>query len=773
MHETTHRTAITPAVLKWTRQLGALCASLACVSAFAQSAPAAISLDRLFSDPPVQGRLPRQVALSPAGQWVGFLRPSADDSEELELWAQPAAGGTPQRLASSKALLAGQQVQLSEGEKMALERRRISEHGITSWQWCGQDDRRLLFPLAGDLWIVRIDADGPHARRLASAEGEPARDPQCSQDGRQVAFVRGGNVWVQSLEDTAAAARALTSDATDTRFYGLAEFIAAEEFDRQRGFWWSPDGTRLLVLQVDESAVLLKTRAQIFSDHTAVTTQRYPSAGSPNARVEARLIAVADGRQTALPQPADSAYVARAGWFDDGAPWLQVLTRDQTRLSLLEYDPRTAAPHLITEERDAAWVETHDDLAELPGRLLSGKPALLWPTESSGRRQLMLIDRVSGARSALTARADPVTRLVCTDGRQVVFEGALEQGRAHDLFIVDLDGHERAIGGAVRHLWRTAKADHDCHRLLVTSSGWGRPPTLELRGLRDAEPVVALPGDAPDPLLARVATQPETIAVVAADGHTPLNAFWFPPVRASAHKRVRYPVIVLAYGGPGTSTVGWFWSRNTVLIAHWQQLGYGVFMVDNRGMDEKARDRQFTRAHFHAFGQVEVDDLFASVHQLAALERDVDPARIGLFGWSYGGYLAARSMLDPLTPFAAAVAVAPVTDWTLYDTAYTERYLGLPTLPDGSPSPFYQSANLVPRAAQLGKPLLIMHGTADDNVLFEHSLRLIEALENEGRLFDLAIYPGKAHGISGRRAQLHVYKTLDAFFDRHLRQPPP
>ena len=744
--------------------LATLLAATTTMAASPASAPA-ISLERLFSDPPVQGRLPRQAELSPAGGWVGFLRPAAADSEELELWAQPTAGGAARRLVSSRELLAGQREQLSEAEKMALERRRISEHGVTSWQWCGKDDRRLLVPLGGALWVVILDADGAHARPLSGAGKESARDPRCSPDGRQVAFVRGGNLWVQSLEDAAALPRALTTDATETRFYGLAEFIAAEEFDRQRGFWWSPDGTRLLVLQADESAVPVKTRAKIFADHTAVTTQRYPSAGSPNAAVQAMTIAVADGRRQPLAQPADAAYVARGDWFDDGTPWLQVFTRDQTRLSLIEYDRATAAPHVIVEERDAAWVESHDDLAEVKGMMLSGQPALLWPSEASGRRQLLLVDRMTGARRPLTAQAEPVAGLVCTDGQQVVFEGALEQGRSRDLFVSDLAGHVRPLAGATAHEWRSARGDHDCRRLLVTRSGWGQPPTLAVRGLRDDDPVVSLAGDPPDALLARTVTQPEVLPIVAADGHTPLNAFWFAPRRTGA---ARHPVIVLTYGGPTAATVTWSWKRDTVLIAHWQQSGYGVFMVDNRGMNAKARDRDFTRAHLHAFGQVEVDDLFAAVRELAAKRADVDPARIGLFGWSYGGYLAARSMLDPQTPFAAAVAVAPVTDWTLYDTAYTERYLGLPTLADGSESPFYRSANLVPRAAQLRKPLLIVHGTADDNVLFEHSLRLIEALQNEERLFDVDIYPGKAHGISGRQSQLHVYKTLDAFFARHL-----
>jgi dipeptidyl-peptidase-4 len=281
---------------------------------------------------------------------------------------------------------------------------------------------------------------------------------------------------------------------------------------------------------------------------------------------------------------------------------------------------------------------------------------------------------------------------------------------------------------------------------------------------------VSVPGDAPDALLAAATVgAPIVVVVVAADGTTPLNAFYLPPTgpRAASEKNAKkHPVIVHAYGGPTGAVVGWRWARQFGVFTHWQQQGFGVFLVDTRGMAH--RDRAFTRAHKNAFGKVEIDDLFAAVRQLPRAVPDVDATRIGFFGWSYGGTVAARSVLDADSPFAAAVAVAPVTDWTLYDTAYTERYIGLPTLPDGSPSPSYTQANLVRRAGLLSRPLLLVHGTADDNVLFEHSLRLIEALQNEGRLFNTAIYPGKAHGIAGKKAQLHVYKTLTAFFDDHL-----
>ncbi|MFG6487294.1 alpha/beta fold hydrolase [Roseateles sp. BYS78W] len=727
----------------------------ACATSAALAQTPALTLERITADPPLAGRLPRQAEVSPGGQWVSFLRPSQADSEVLELWAQPAAGGEPRKLVAAADLLGGAEQKLSEAEKMALERQRISQRGITGYQWCGSDDSALLFPLSGDLYLVRLTAAGPQAQKLALAPGAPKLDPRCTPDGKSLAYVQGGNLFTLALT-AGAQPRQLTTDGSDTVSSGLAEFIAAEELSRQRGYWWSKDGKSLLALRVDESGVAVKTRAQIFADRTDMTQQRYPAAGAANAKVTAFVVDAVTGQRRELPLPKDAEYIARAGWFADGTPWLQSFTRDQTRLTLTEFKAG-AAPHDITVETDPAWVEVHDDLVETPR-------GLLWSSEATGRRQLLLIDRASGRRTPLTQAAEPVAHVVCANAQQLVFAAFADLGKAQELFVMPLAGGKaRPLAGAAARQWRDAKADAGCGRLLVTRSAWGEPPQLELRGVNDGT-AIALAGDAPDPLLRQITTAPQVLDITAADGRTPLNAFFFPALDGRAGKK---PVIVMAYGGPGAATVNWGWGRDLPLIAYWQQRGYGVLTVDTRGMAH--RDREFTRAHSRAFGKTEVADLFAAVRQLPARVPVVDPARIGFFGWSYGGFLGARAVLDADTPFAASVAVAPVTDWTLYDTAYTERYLGMP---DGGKAATYASANLPSRAGLLSKPLLLVHGTADDNVLFEHTLRLVEALQTAGKTFDLQIYPGKAHGIAGRAARLHLYRTMDAFFERHLKPAP-
>jgi dipeptidyl-peptidase-4 len=478
--------------------------------------------------------------------------------------------------------------------------------------------------------------------------------------------------------------------------------------------------------------------------------------------VQALVIDVASGSLQRLSLPSQAEYVVRAGWLADGTPWLQWLTRDQTELHLVEFPDLAALPRTLWVEKESTWVDVHDDFLELESWPLSGKPSLLWSSERSGRRQLWQIDRVSGASHPLTQEPEPIGTVVCANAERIVFTGLRQRGRARELFERGRDGRTRVIDAGSERRWRGAKADAACERLLVRTSSWEHPPQLSLLTLSGRAPPQPLDGDLPDPQLLRTVPEVQSLDLPADDGVTTLNAFYLPPLRRSSSP-AGHAVIVWAYGGPQAATVGWYWHAQEPLFATWQARGFGVLLVDTRGSD--GRRRTFSHAHFRAFGQVEVADLFAAARALPKAVRGVDPKRIGLIGWSYGGFLAARAMLDDNTPFAAAVAGAPVVDWTLYDTAYTERYLGLP---DGGAAPPYRDANLALRASHLTRPLLLMHGTSDDNVLFEHSLRLIAALESEGKLFDTVIYPGQTHGLASRRLRLHADRAATEFLVRQL-----
>ncbi|HEY4222926.1 MAG TPA: alpha/beta fold hydrolase, partial [Myxococcota bacterium] len=573
----------------------------------------------------------------------------------------------------------------------------------------------------------------------------PELNPVCSRSGKKIAFVKDDAVVV--LDVASKKTTRISAAGSSTHHWGLPEFIAEEEMDRHEGMWWAPDEKSLLVFEVNEDPVGKKVRAQIFADHTEMFEQRYPAAGEKNALVHAWLISVDGNKKREINTPTEDGYLARGGFFWDSAPFLEWESRDQKTLRVLDGE------RVIFEEKDPVWIDLSDDLVPL-----KDNKRLLWSTEKSGRRQIVVVDRKTGAFTELTHEPEAVRAVEAVDDASgtVFFSAFRERGRTvHALSIALTGGEARDLTPEMGS--HGTAFDDQGHFFVDRASDFGVPPKVSVRDATGK--VVLVVDDNPAAELARVArSQPQWLDIVAADGSTKLNGLLLPPTHVEPGKR--YPVIVNIYGGPGASTVVHAWTRSFPVQTFWTEHGYGVFLVDNRGM--AGRDRAFTRAHDHAFGDVEVKDLFAAVEQLKAVPW-VDGKRLGVFGWSYGGFLAARAILDEHTPFAAAVAVAPVTDWTLYDTHYTERYLGMP------PGKAYDAANLVQRAPLLQKPFLLVHGTADDNVLFEHSLRLIEALEKADRRFQLMIYPGKAHGISGKPAQLSVYDNITDFFDTRLR----
>jgi dipeptidyl-peptidase 4 len=414
----------------------------------------------------------------------------------------------------------------------------------------------------------------------------------------------------------------------------------------------------------------------------------------------------------------------------------------------------------VLEDRDDAWVDVHNDLHELKG----GR--LLWSSERSGRRQLEIVDRKLGGRTQVTRADEKIVEVVAVDDSigtagMAFVHLAKERGQQQVLAAVDLD-NGAIIPIVERSGWHAATADQRGTSFIVTSSNWGVPPRVAVLS-RTGQQLLVLDDNISTELMRALRPPEEWLTLTAADGKTPLNALLLKPPSTEAGA---VPMITYAYGGPTGQLVARRWQRLFPVLLHWAQRGYAVLIVDTRGMGQ--RDRDVARAHFHALGEMEVADLFGAVEQVSKRFPFIDNKRIGLFGWSYGGTLAARAILDDKTPFAAAAAVAPVTDWRLYDTAYTERYLGTP---QQQPA-LYEQSSVLNRAKLLRRPFLLVHGTADDNVLFENSLRLVEALQREQKLFELMVYPGKAHGIGPRTSLHHVYGTVTSFFDRSLEVQP-
>lgn len=718
--------------------------------------------ERAFASPDLNGPSARGVAFSPDGRLVTFLRPKAEDQQVQDLWAVPVDGGEPRRLVDAAALSSG--VALSEAETARRERMRISARGVVSYSW-DEQGRQILVPVDGDLWVAQA-ADG-QARRLTESPGDEI-DAKVSPQGRFVSYVRDQNLYLRPLDG--GAERALTSEGRGTLSFGVAEFIAQEELDRYTGYWWSPDEARIAYARVDESGVDVIPRFDIGPQGTTVVEQRYPRAGRPNARVDLFVAALAPGASPVRVDlgPTPDIYLARVGWAKDGgALYVQRLSRDQKRLDLLAVDPATGRSRVLLTETARHWINLssrNDDFRALDGG------GFLWGSERSGFKHLYLYGPDGRLVRPVTAGDWPVRGVVGLDeaGGRVFFLASAGDPTEQHLYSADLrqSGPPRQIT-AGKGQWSATLAGGAAPTGFIGAYSDPRTPpntalyALDGRRLRWIEENALRPGHPLFPYSARLPTR-EFGALTGPSGDR-LHYELIKP--ADFDERRRYPVIVQTYGGPHTQTVRRGWSGAGPML--WTDKGYLVFLLDNRGSSN--RGVAFEAALDRRMGQPEIEDQIAGARWLGK-QSFVDPARIGIAGWSYGGFAALMALTAPDTPFVAGAAGAPPTEWSLYDTAYTERYMGKPAENVAG----YAASDVLNRLDRL-KPgaLLLMHGMADDNVIFANSTRLMQALQARGAPFELMLYPGQRHGLRGEPLLLHRWRTQSDFFDRKLAPETP
>jgi dipeptidyl-peptidase-4 len=731
--------------------------------------PHTLTLEAIAGGTNLSGPSLARIAFSPDGRQVSYLRGTEADRNRLELWVQDVAGGAPRRLVDSHALLPGEEV-LSDAEKARRERQRIAaQTGIVDYAWA-PDGRHLLFPLGGELWWFDLDAPADKAaRRLTHGEGF-ATDPKISPRGGFVSFVRDRNLWVIDL--ASGAQRALTSDGSDTIGNGVAEFVADEEMGRHTGYWWAPDDSAIAFARIDESRVPVQKRYEVYPDHTEVVAQRYPAAGEHNVDIRLGVVSPSGGeaRWLALwpslyPESQPDLYLARVSWIDGHQLAYQVQARDQRTLVLFAADletPDRLAYRTLLTETSRTWVPLHDNLRFLPDG------SFVWSSERTGFMHLELHGRDGALLRTLTSGDWNVEDVLAVDaaGGTVYFTGTKDSPLERHVYAVPL------AGGEVRRLspdagLHAATFAPDARTWVDHWSAPETPPQTELRSAADgARLAVLLANDPRDPshpyapFLA--AHRPlEFGTLTAADGTTELHYSLMKPLGFDPAKK--YPAVVYVYGGPATQTVLRQWPGRA---DHWfdqylAQHGYVVFSLDNRGTPRRGRD--FGAALFRRQGTVEVADQREGVRFLRSLPY-VDASRIGVHGWSNGGYMTLLLLTRAPGDFACGAAGAPVTDWSLYDTHYTERYMDAPAAnPDG-----YREASVFAHLDGLRSPLLLVHGMADDNVLFSNSTRLMAALQARGLPFELMTYPGAKHGLTGTD-QLHRLRTTEAFFTRCLR----
>ncbi len=747
-----------------------------CICGSAQAEP--LTIARIFAAPDLSGPNLRGAQLSPDGRWLTYLQGKDSNKDQLDLWGFDLRSRQRQRLIDSVSL-APATATLSAEEADRRERQRTASlSGILEYSF-SPDARYVLVPLGGDLYLYAPGAPATRALRRLTDTAEYETDAQFSPRGRYVSFIRDRNLRI--IELSTGRETAITSDCRAEISCGMAEFIAQEEMARNTGYWWSPDESRIAFTRVDETPVDIIERFEIFANRVQVIKQRYPAAGRPNARVQllvASLAAPLESVEMAIGAERDQ-YLARVNWFPDSRFLaVQRQNRAQTQLELLKVDiVAGVAQSLLTEASDA-WVDLHDELTFV------SKPAgFIWASARSGYKHLYLYDLRGRLLRPITAGA----WLLAGDGDERAIRG-VDEARNRIYFMANKDSplerhlysaplrgstDTEAIESGIRRItttagWHSAKLAADGRHFIDTWSNRDTPPQTVLARIDGhvVADIIANRLDAAHPYTRYLDAQASTTTgtLLASDGQT---LYWqMLKPRATAAER-RYPVIVDLYGGPGNQRVKNAWQggsrANEGLFRQFlAQQGFVVFTLDNRGSG--FRGVRFETALHRQMGQVEVEDQVAGVEFLRR-HSFVDAQRVGVIGWSYGGYMALRSLMLAPDYFQAGVAGAPVTDWSLYDTHYTERFMGTPA---NNARGYAASSNLTV-APHLRGALLLMHGMADDNVLFTHTTALMKNLQDGNQPFDLMTYPGAKHGLL-RNASTgpHAYQSIFSFLRSRL-----
>ncbi|MCW2841253.1 MAG: family peptidase [Aeromicrobium sp.] len=650
--------------------------------------------------------IPRHVTVSPDGATVRFIRTPDGVTRTGQLWELDVASGTESVLVDPVALLGEAGEELSAEERSRRERSRESAAGLVAYD-VDATGRWACFALSGRLWAVHLGTKAVTGLPSVGAVIDPRLDPT----GRRIAYASGGSLRVIGVDGKDE--RALVSPGSPTEVWGQAEFIAAEEMERFRGFWWAPDGRSLLVERFDDAPVQTWFVSDPEHPDREPVAQRYPSAGTPNADVTLWHVGL-DGSRTEIVWDRDAyEYLGRVTWTPHGPPVLQVLSRDQKAAQVLSVDVGSGATTIVRDLRDDAWVELSSAPCHAPGGLLVGVEDVDgWrrivvdgsPVSPDGWQVRSIIESYTDCVVA-TASIEPTEVQVVRFG----FDGTvtpLTDGAAL---------HGATIGG---------------------------PTTVIVRsGLEAVGTTVTVHREGAEPLPIRVVAEPaphEPLVTILGAGASDLRtAVLFPSDHRPGSRRL--PVLMDPYGGPHAQRV--LASARGFLEAQWlADQGFCVVVADGRGTP--GRGRAWEVAVRDDFAGVTLDDQVTALQSVAAAyPDDVDTSRVGITGWSYGGYLAALAVLKRPDVFHAAVAGAPVTEWRLYDTCYTERYLGDPaTQPE-----VYDRNSLIPLAPGLQRPLMIIHGLADDNVVAAHTLRLSSALLAAGRAHTVLPLSGVTH----------------------------
>jgi len=719
----------------------------------AQTAPTKpLTIETLFQPGGLAGRGPETTEWSPDGARLSFVQRD-EKGEKGELWYVDATTGEKKVLVSAEKLASlDPDVNKVKNER---EKERLTRYHVAAYLWA-PDSKHLIFDSQGQLWLYDL---GTQTAVQFTSASDPSGDPKFSPDGNHLAYVRKHNLYVRPISGKNE--KQLTKDTGDNLFNGDIDWVYAEELSVRSNYFWSPDSKQIVFLHMDETKVPTYPITDWIPTHPTVDQEKYPKVGDPNPVVKLGVVDADKGKVRWLSLTSDEdTYIPRFGWVNAGVIWAEVLNRAEDKMDLYFVDAKSGKSRIVlTETTPGAWI----DFEHTEVRFLKSTPQFLWPSWGDGNMHLYLYS--FDKQSPLAADAKLERQLEQGDyevlgiegvdeaASTVFFEANKDDPRQTHLFSVQLDGSG----------FKALTSEEGQH--FANFSDDGKHYTHTYLGPQTA-PVITLcaVGGSCNPVwkahdeVAEYGLRPPTYLQFKADDGTVLyGRLLLPPAGTTSGK---VPVIVNIYGGPAGQTV-----RKSLPDAFDEILsrkGFAIFSVDNRGTP--GRDKKFQTAIRHEFGAVELKDQLTALDQLLAEYPQLDGSRVGIWGWSNGGSMTLYALTHS-DRFKAGVSVAPVTDARNYDSIYMERYFGL--LKEDKEG--YEMSDVTRAADKLHGALLLVHGTSDDNVHFQNSIQMIDALIKAGKQFRLMIYPNKTHGIAGRDARMHLFTMIAEHFERELK----
>ncbi len=719
----------------------------------AQSTPQVklLTIEAVFAPGGLTGRGPETIDWSPDGTKLSFVQRD-DEGDRGELWCVDASTGEKNLLANAPKLasLAPDYNKLKDDR----ERERLTRYHVAEYVWA-PDSKHLLFQPQGQLWLFDL-ATGT-AVQFTSAP-DPSGDPKFSPDGTHVSYVRKHNLYVRSISGKDE--KQLTKDTGDNLFNGDIDWVYAEELAVRSNYFWSPDSKQIVFLHMDETKVPTYPLTNLIPTHPTVDNEKYPKVGDANPVVKLGVTDADKGKVRWISLTDDEeAYIPRFGWVRQGVVWAEVLNRNQDRMDLYFVDAKSGkSTKVLTETTPGAWVNVNDDFT-----VLKSGDRFLWSSWRDGHTHLYLYS--FDKQNPLAAEAKLERQLTQGDFEMlgvesvdeatgtVFFSSNKDDPRQRHIFSVKLDGsglqqltrdegiYSVKFSDDGKHYQQTFMSPTASPRMLLCAVGGACAPVWQARNAIADYGIRA----------------PQFLEFKAEDGTTLYGRLLLPPDPPAGGKT---PLIVNVYGGPAAQMV--LKEPTSPFDEILARQGFAIFAVDNRGTP--GRDRKFQAAIRHEFGALELRDQLTALDQLFAQYPQLDKDRTGIWGWSNGGSMTLYAMTHS-ERFRAGVAVAPVTDQINYDSIYTERYMG--QLKDDQNG--YAESDVTASAAKLHGALMLAHGTGDDNVHFQNSVQMINALIKAGQQFRLMIYPNKTHSISGSESRTHLFHMIDDHFLRELK----